>query len=177
MNTLTEQTLMNETIRDIVEAVAAGKTIPLIVIINKVEEPDDDEVKEMIEQCKVNVKRILAASGVPDHPVEFVEISAMTALHYRMFMTNKSFVGMDLKDVARLAEIELGRKGKTMAKDESKHAELIKLLLERSKEDADQWKQECGIDKLTAAIDKLVTARVRETTLPAQPHITYFRPI
>jgi ribosome-interacting GTPase 1 len=84
MNTMTEQTLLKVTIDDIKKASEMGKYIPLIIVINKVEDPDDDEVKEMINQCKANVLRIMQQRDASDLPVSFSVISAMNALYYRL---------------------------------------------------------------------------------------------
>jgi hypothetical protein len=60
MNTMTEHTLLRETIKDLSNVnTFLGKAIPLIVVINKIEEPDDAEVQEMVNQCKKIVRRIL----------------------------------------------------------------------------------------------------------------------
>ena len=159
MNTRTEQSLFKETVRDINEAKSIGKNIPIILVINKVEEPNDEEVKGMIAQCQANVRRIMVETGIPDHPIEFVTISSITALHHRMFMSNRSFKGMSCADIARLAELELGRKGKSLAHDKSKHPELVHLLM-KTMEDQQQLNKESGFNKLADAIDKHVISKV-----------------
>lgn len=160
MNTLTEQNLLKDTIQDLIAAKREGKLIPLVVVINKVEESDDPEIMEMIEQCKVNVRRIMQNEFAADHPVEFATISAMTALYYRMFRASWSFEGMEQKDISRLAEIELGRQGKTLAKDPSKHRELAKKLREHMEADPSIWQNECGINNLCQALNTLLLREV-----------------
>lgn len=83
MNTKTEQSLLKSTIDDIKQAYTMGKLIPLVVVINKVEDTEDDEVKEMINQCKTNVIRIVKEKGASHLSVSFSVISAMNALYYR----------------------------------------------------------------------------------------------
>jgi hypothetical protein len=84
MNTMTEQTLLKITIDDIKKASEMGKYLPMIIVINKVEDPDDEEVREMINQCKANVLRIMQERNAGDLPVSFSVISAMNALYYRL---------------------------------------------------------------------------------------------
>jgi GTPase SAR1 family protein len=154
MNTFTEQNLLKETLKDLKKVQTYGKTIPLIVIINKVEEGDDPEIKAMIHQCRSNIDRILREEGIPDYPVEYAEISAMTAYFYRLFLSTNSFQGMEQKDIVKLGEIELGREGKQLAKDPSQHAILAQKIKERIDQDETgvKWQQECGLDSLVNGI-------------------------
>jgi hypothetical protein len=83
MNTKSEQSLLTATIDDIKQAHTMGKSIPLVIVINKVEDTEDEEVKEMINQCKANVNRIMQEKGATQLSVSFSVISAMNALYYR----------------------------------------------------------------------------------------------
>lgn len=160
MNTKTEQNLLVDTIKDLLAAQVEGKTISLVIVINKVEESDDAEIIEMIAQCKANVTRIIREQGATSLPTEFSVISAMTALYYRMFRSTWSFAGMELKDISRLAEIELGRVGKQLAKDPSKHRELVSKLKEHMERDPNMWQNECGISNLVSVLDNVLLGQV-----------------
>lgn len=155
-----EQNLFRETVRDLLASVAIGKVIPVIVIINKVDDPDDEAVAKMVVQCKAIVVDIMAKLNAGAHPVEVVELSAQSALCYRMFMQKWNFDGMDQRSVSRIADFELGRQGKKLANDLSTHATLATLLKNRIQEDSTQWKSVCGISKLVDVLDRHVSAKV-----------------
>lgn len=94
--------------------------------------------------------------------VSFSVISAMNALYYRMFIVNYDFGGMELKDITRLAEMELGREGKKLAKDPKNHKILAAKIQQRLQSDADSlhWQEECGINHMVDALDKCCSLRI-----------------
>lgn len=152
MNNSSEQNLFRQTVLDLKQCIDRGKTVPLVVIINKVDEIDDEEVQGMIMQCKINVNRIieevLGCNSAYSLPLEFVSVSAMSCLMYRTFLKKKSFEGMDQKDILRLAEKELGREGKNLASDPLQHVLLAKRIEERLhevREGINQWQKVVSI--------------------------------
>ena len=80
MNTRSEQDLLKRTIQDLLNAAKDGKLIPLVIVINKVEDQEDEEVAGMIEQCKSNVSRILVEANATQIKTRFAVVSATNAL-------------------------------------------------------------------------------------------------
>jgi hypothetical protein len=84
-----------------------------------------------------------------------------------MFMVNYTFDGMEQKDIVRLAEIELGREGKTLAKDPLRHEELAATIRERLEADSSgqKWQEKCGMDKLVQDVNHLLLSKVNSPLL------------
>ena len=93
--------------------------------------------------------------------MEFVNISAITALHYRLFLSERSLGGIGQNDIVRLAETELGREGKILAKDPEKHSVLVAKLLDRLESNAEGWQRDCGFADLNQALSKPLVNQVR----------------
>ena len=154
-NTL-EIEYFQDTIEDILSAYSEGKTVSLVVIINKVDRMDDTETAFAAQECRYKARRILEDRGLPEDMVEFVEISASISRMYQTFISSYNLDGLDQKEINRLAETELGRQGKSLAKDPTKHEELCEALRQRISEEPDQWRIDSGLHTLWAAIHKLI---------------------
>jgi hypothetical protein len=79
-----------------------------------------------------------------------------------MFMVKKNFDGMEQKDIVKLAEMELGRDGKTAAKNPKNHAKLAIMISDRlhAINSAQKWQEECGIDQLVRNINNMLLCKV-----------------
>lgn len=147
MNNNSERLLMQNTLQDLVHVKnTLGKSIPLIVLVNKVEDENDDEVRAVISQCEATVNDMISKITKDYNfsiDVHFCHISAMTFFLYRSFLRNNTFDGMEAKDISKLCEIELGMPGKVRSKNIDEHAELASEIRKRIKSNPDQWKEIC----------------------------------
>ncbi len=110
LNTESERNLL----KYIIKQTSQYDHIKLINIINKFDEPDDEELIELKEQAeKVIVEQL------KDTSLEkiIVPISAVRAYLYRYIEHNKSLDGLIAKHKSLLAQLELGNKAKRYADD------------------------------------------------------------
>jgi hypothetical protein len=58
--------------------------------------------------------------------------------------------------------MELGREGKTLAKDPKNHKKLAAKIQHRLRSDAESlhWQEECGINQMVDALDKMLLTKV-----------------
>jgi hypothetical protein len=79
-----------------------------------------------------------------------------------MFLVKKNFDGMEQKDIAKLAEMELGRDGKSMAKNPKNYSKLANMISDRlhAINSVQKWQEECGIDQLVDHINNMLLSEV-----------------
>jgi hypothetical protein len=166
MNNDSEQKLFRKTVDDIKVCQLEGKTIPIVVVINKIDGANPDDLNTMANQCRTYVLRILAEAGIPDHPCTFCRVTAMKTLYYRLFMSSNSFQHMDQHSIEELAQLELGvREGKALSasNDEVAREYLRQRLLSSLKSSSVSWQKDCGVHNIIKAISPLLN----ESTLPS----------
>jgi len=155
------QQLLSSTLRDLAKYYrSSGFTLPLIIIVNKVDDCDDSEVLERIELFEQFVLETVRCSEHPDQSVGFVFMSALDIYLYRTFALTGTFERFDTRDVSRLCGMELGAEGKALARDHSKYPELEEAVRGRALSETgnQRWKLHCGVDRLMAKFDELVFA-------------------
>jgi GTPase SAR1 family protein len=120
LNTESERNLLKYIIKKIQEF----DHITLLNIVNKFDEPDDEELIELKDQAIKVINENLATTQIKS---TIIPLSAVRAYLYRYIEHNKSLDGLVAKHKALLAQLELGNKAKRYT-DDKLLSELIKSI-------------------------------------------------
>jgi GTPase SAR1 family protein len=95
------------------------KGVSVIIVCNKVDDPDDLEQAELVKEAKEEVDRVFRSQAEADRPI-FVPTSAEFAYIYRTaaLMSFEEFRGFDKDLIDRLGRKEVGWKFSKLSSDE-----------------------------------------------------------
>jgi GTPase SAR1 family protein len=96
------------------------RDVPVVILCNKVDDPEDPEQEELVKECQEEVRRIFGGTKRrPASRVTFVPTSAEFAYIYRTaaLMTLEQFQEFDMNLISRLGRREIGWKWSSMGQD------------------------------------------------------------
>jgi len=154
-----QQSVLVQTVKDLQAAqLHAHVSVPLIVVVNKVDDADDTDVLDKVEAFRDFVSSYVKQQGLWSQPVEVVAMSSLHSYLYRSFLSTSSFTLMASKEVIRLCGMELGGQGKDLAKDPNNYKSLENEIRGRlqSADAQRRWQAHCGLTSLVNAVTKSV---------------------
>lgn len=116
--------------------------IKLFALINKYDDPDDDELRELKEQAV----KVINDMNKTKLDIEIIELCARQAYLYRYLEYNKTLEGLDQRSKSLLAVRELGTKAKQY--DDKKLLEELLLSIGQTKEIKDSCYNNTNFNKL-----------------------------
>lgn len=152
LNTESERNLL----KFIISNMSKNKYIKLINIINKFDDPDDEELIELKDQAFKYLNET-----IKDINHETVAISAERAYLYRYIEYNKTLNGLSQKHKSSLASLELGTKSKKISDDKKLIAEILASIKE-SKKDPSSFYNNTGYRELIEIFKKNVIQKIDE---------------
>ena len=127
-------------------------TTKLVIIVNRIDEIDDDDVNETMERCKKTVNDIN-----PDIDLTIIPYSSKFVGLYRQFTKNNDINNLDNNsDMKKLIQHELGNNKKFIKLLDQKNFDVLNKKLKDSIADND-WEETFGYNKLKKYITELKT--------------------
>lgn len=124
----------------------------LVIIVNRIDEIDDNDVNETMERCKKTVNDIN-----PDIDLTIIPYSSKFVGLYRQFTKNNDINNLDNNsDMKKLIQHELGNNKKFIKLLDQKNFDVLNKKLKDSIADND-WEETFGYNKLKKYITELKT--------------------
>lgn len=136
--------------------------IPLIIIVNKVDDADDDDVMRKVNEYRQFVLDYLSKEKLQQGLVEVVAMSLLNTYLYRAFLLKNNFDLLEEKDIVRISSLELGGQGKEAAKSRDNYKNLEEEIATRlsTGNATGRWKSHCGLSGFVDSFTKLVLSEV-----------------